>query len=355
MSGAAEVLRDGFPYDVLPTGWYQVAWSDEFALGDVRPLRYFERDLVCYRGADGTVAVLDAHCPHMGAHLGIGGRVEGCDVVCPFHMWRWGPDGRNTLVPSEGGPTSRRRVGSWSVAESNGMVWVWFDDAGRAPLWAPLAERRAERAFLPVWPGCVHRWEALRGRPQYMIENVVDLEHFPSVHYNKSEPEIVEIRDGGHSMAIDMRTVHGYGKEKTWLTPDGPVETVMTTELYGMATIFSDWGPGGDDSYLITNMTPIDKHHLDMFMTVMVLQDPESTNREMPEGRALRRVEQQRKQTQRDVPIWENLVYNARVPYTRAEGKYMVDIKRWASRFYEPDKTPHDNGQGASAARSASA
>ncbi len=75
-----------------------------------------------------------------------------------------------------------------------------------------------------------------------------------------------------------------------------------------------------------------------MFMTVLVEQDPEAKGTELPEGRALRRVEEQRKQTQRDVPIWENLRYVAAPPYARGEGKLMVEIKRWAKRFYEPDE-----------------
>ena len=40
------------------------------------PLYYFGRDLVLFRGADGAPRVLDAYCPHLGAHLAVGGRVE---------------------------------------------------------------------------------------------------------------------------------------------------------------------------------------------------------------------------------------------------------------------------------------
>lgn len=338
MEAQPERVLDGFPYEVLPTGWFQVAWSDAVAAGDVVPLRYFGLDLVLYRSEAGAAVVLDANCPHMGAHLGYGGRVSGEEIVCPFHGWQWAPDGRNTLVPSDGAPTNRRKLRCWEVAETNGILWVWYDHAGRAPLWEPLAERRGDRDFVSVYPGCVHRWEGLHARPQYMIENVVDLDHFPSVHFNHSKPEVVEIRDLGPVISIDMKTVHGYGKARTWLTPDGPVETVMTTDCYGMSTIFSDWGPGSDGSYLITNMTPIDGSHLDIFMTVLVPQDPDFQDLDMPQGRALRRVGQQRTQTERDVPIWEHLVYVARPPYSRNEGKFMVEIKRWASRFYEPDE-----------------
>src|SRR5262249_44680373 len=65
-----------FPFPRYPDGWFQVAYADELAPGDVVPLRYFGRDLVLYRTQDGAPHVLDAHCPHMGAHLGYGGSAD---------------------------------------------------------------------------------------------------------------------------------------------------------------------------------------------------------------------------------------------------------------------------------------
>ncbi|MCB1004552.1 MAG: Rieske 2Fe-2S domain-containing protein, partial [Acidimicrobiales bacterium] len=66
-----------FPFPI-PYSWYQVAWSDELPVGGVRPLYYFATDLVLWRDDDGTAHLQDAICPHLGAHLGHGGHVEGC-------------------------------------------------------------------------------------------------------------------------------------------------------------------------------------------------------------------------------------------------------------------------------------
>src|SRR5262245_46036181 len=68
----------------IPSSWYLVAWSDEVPAGELVRLRYLEREMVAFRGADGAVSVLDAYCPHLGAHLGVGGRVEGGTLRCPF-------------------------------------------------------------------------------------------------------------------------------------------------------------------------------------------------------------------------------------------------------------------------------
>ena len=37
-----------------PTGWFQVAWSDEIAVGDVHKVHYFGRDMVAWRAQSGT-------------------------------------------------------------------------------------------------------------------------------------------------------------------------------------------------------------------------------------------------------------------------------------------------------------
>ena len=65
-----------FPYYTsFPFSWYRAALSRDLPVGGVKPLRYLGRDLVLWRGEDGAPHVMDAYCPHLGAHLGYGGRV----------------------------------------------------------------------------------------------------------------------------------------------------------------------------------------------------------------------------------------------------------------------------------------
>ena len=60
-----------FPFGI-PNCWFHVSYSDELKLGEVKPVHYFGRDLVLFRGEDGKAVCLDAYCPHLGAHLGVG-------------------------------------------------------------------------------------------------------------------------------------------------------------------------------------------------------------------------------------------------------------------------------------------
>jgi len=99
----------------LPFGWFMVAYSDELEIGEVKPLYYFGKDLVLWRGEDGQARIVDAYCKHLGAHMGYGGRVKGNSLECPFHACE----------------------AQWKVVESNKQVLVWYHPFNVAPKWEP--------------------------------------------------------------------------------------------------------------------------------------------------------------------------------------------------------------------------
>lgn len=90
---------------LYPNGWFPVIESRELnKIGELKPLFVFGRNFVCFRGTDGNVRVLDAYCPHLGAHLAVGGEVisnEGQDCIrCPFHGWEFnGKSGQCVKIP----------------------------------------------------------------------------------------------------------------------------------------------------------------------------------------------------------------------------------------------------------------
>ena len=95
---------DRFPFP-RPYGWFPVGRLDELPDEPVSSLRAQGTDLVLWRddtaGDDESAwRVFDAYCPHLGAHLGVGGRVDGGCLVCPFHEWTFRADGRNAWCSS---------------------------------------------------------------------------------------------------------------------------------------------------------------------------------------------------------------------------------------------------------------
>jgi phenylpropionate dioxygenase-like ring-hydroxylating dioxygenase large terminal subunit len=325
----------------VPTSWFQVEWSDVLKVGDVKPLKYFNQDLVLFRTEDGKANLTSAYCPHMGAHLGYGGTVEGCQIKCPYHGWQWNTDGTNAIVPSEGKPsTSRRALKVWEVVESNGIIWTWHDALGRAPMWDAPPERRHEDNFLPIYPHCSYKWDNIRARPQYIAENTVDLDHLIFVHKNgvlpviRTEEQIPNYVEEGHVWA--NRRAH-------------PLQSSICVGI-GLVMVefpFDETRPHRMPGILYHATTPIDDEHSDMFGTMMVRQDmtAEGCEGDVPVGNAYKRVEEQIKQAGRDVPIWNHMVYMERPAYTRLEGPQFMRLRRWAKQFY-----PDNEGGGTKAA-----
>src|SRR6185503_15752072 len=165
------LMPSRFPFTSFPAGWFRVASSADLKPGEVRPLHYFGRDLVIFRGQDGAAHVLDAHCAHLGAHLGLGGRVEGNNLVCPFHHWTYDGGGACVAVPYAT-KLPDAHVPCWPVREVNGHVMVWKSIDGEPPSWEfpEMPEFRASD-WTPFHPG--KSWR-IRTHIQELGENGMD-------------------------------------------------------------------------------------------------------------------------------------------------------------------------------------
>ena len=186
----------------FPFGWVPALLSSELAAGEVKPLRYFGRDLVVWRGEDGVARMLDAHCRHLGAHMGYGGRVAGNLLECPFHAWRWDGEGvvhdipyAQTLPPRLQKPCETQ----WPVTEANRLIWFWYHPQGLAPQWE--VEIYPETSD-PAWTDYeIFEWRVF-GSLQNMAENAVDTAHFRYVHGTATFPTSEMIWDGPRRTSI---------------------------------------------------------------------------------------------------------------------------------------------------------
>ncbi|MEM9177998.1 MAG: Rieske 2Fe-2S domain-containing protein [Myxococcota bacterium] len=172
---ALQAMPAEMPLPANPTGWYVIAMSDELRPGRVLARRNFGRELALFRTRDGRARVVDAYCPHMGAHLGHQGRVDGDDFVCTFHGLRYDGTGRCHATPT-GDPPPLARLREHAIREQSGMILIWFDEHDRAPDWSVPALEPA--GFTQIaW-----RRFQFRGHPQETTENSVDFGHFLHVH-----------------------------------------------------------------------------------------------------------------------------------------------------------------------------
>ena len=91
-----ELERCPFP---IPYGWYCVHFSHELKAGDIKIEKMFGKEWVLFRGEDDSVGMTDPFCPHLGAHLGHGGTIQGSNIRCPFHHWEFDSEGWCKKIP----------------------------------------------------------------------------------------------------------------------------------------------------------------------------------------------------------------------------------------------------------------
>lgn len=325
-----------FPHTRIASGWYQIGWSGEFELGRAVPLRYFETELVCYRGTSGTLYVSDAFCPHFGAHLGHGGTVEDDCIRCPFHGWKWGPDGRNVEIPYSRPDTMRLRLRQWEVSEVDGLVLLWYGAEGEPPSWPSPSfipgHLSVTDDFWEIYPACTDVWTNLRFPPQVMAENSGDAAHFRYVHGAAEVPEIIDFEHDDHSFRTRFSVRYGGGRPSTWATPGGPVDGRMTTIMHGIG-IAAGIIESFETVYTLATTTPIDAQTSDHRATVWV---PRTRGDGTPLEEKIRDrwATQQRTQHAADLPVWENMTYIERPMFAAAETKIFKALRRWIEDLY---------------------
>lgn len=160
----------------FPNGWYALAFSRELRAGQVLNARFMGRELVLFRTAAGIACAMDAYCPHLGAHLGHGGRVEGETIRCPFHGFCYDVQGRCVSTPYGKRIPPRALAPVLPVRETHGMILAYHDAGGAAPCWEVPA------LDMTGWSPLLTKTASFRGHPQETTENSVDVGHFSVVH-----------------------------------------------------------------------------------------------------------------------------------------------------------------------------
>jgi len=106
-----------------PASWYLFCHKRELRRGPVAK-RLVNRDLVAFQTASGKIAVLDARCSHLGANLGCG-KVVGETIQCPFHNWKFGPEGKCYQIPGCADIPAFARQASYPVAERHSFIFFF--------------------------------------------------------------------------------------------------------------------------------------------------------------------------------------------------------------------------------------
>jgi 5,5'-dehydrodivanillate O-demethylase oxygenase subunit len=155
--------------------WTAVQRSEDLAAGHARPIRIMGEDYTLYRGESGRAQVFDYRCPHRGSLLHLGW-VEGDDLRCLYHGWKFDCSGQCIEQPAEVAGFARKvKARSWPTREHMGLIFAYFGE-GEPPAWPPYPE--------PPQQGLIHVWnvETVPCNWLQCYENTADEVHVAFVH-----------------------------------------------------------------------------------------------------------------------------------------------------------------------------
>ncbi len=314
-----------------PRGWFVIADSEELKDKPI-PLRYFGRDFVLYRGDGGAPHLLDAYCPHMGAHLGInttsyvvrdGTHIENDSIRCPYHGWRFGADGKCDEIPYSAFIPQAACVRAWPIAEKLGLIFVWHDPENQEPD-LPLPDYTEWDD--PAWVRWkIDRLGTLASHPQEILDNMADIGHFGPTHGSLAVSYFEN--------EFDKTTlIQRFGAGHRTLVREGEILELVT--WYNNPGILQSRMHGRFPTIMMIAHTPVDDGVIKVWHSLMVKsQNPVANHRDVAAARAYQ--ETSRLAFAQDFEIWSNKRPAFTILQIPSDGPFHK-IRIWYSQFYNP-------------------
>ena len=323
------------PLSMKPTGWFQVAWSDEIKVGDVHRMKYFDREMVAWRAQSGQLTVMDAYCEHLGAHLGYGGHVEGEVLQCPFHGWQWNHEGRNVCIPYQDRPNRGRRIRTYpgrSNATSPSTSGTTSTAATRTSM-RPTSSRASTTAAAPPTTtrssGCTAK--RLEMHPQYVLENGVDFAHFKFVHQTPIVPVFTR-HDFDEPVSYVDFTITFEGDDNQNIDDVKSGVEAINGGL-GIA-VTKSWGMV--DNRTISAITPVDESTSDVRFMVYIGRTPGDDIADGPKRRRTSSARRSSGSSPRTSTSGSTSAIRIRPRWRAPSRQGFTAIRNWAKQFY-PD------------------
>jgi phenylpropionate dioxygenase-like ring-hydroxylating dioxygenase large terminal subunit len=200
--------------------------------------------------------VQSAWCPHLGADLSLGQRVEG-QIRCAYHHWRFDAAGSCVHIPTGDKIPPGATIFSYPAAEAWGLIWAFN---GETPLFAVPRIPGVEQDDLAF----AARLRGIRQVPPWVsTSNGIDFQHLRTLHnLPTSAPETIEVRD----YAIEYR-VEAMGYMQHGL-------------ITGTNVFAQHLQRQGMDAFMLFAGAPVDEHRSRSFNVVGVQKRGDGSNAE---------------------------------------------------------------------------
>lgn len=306
-----------FPFPI-PYGWFHVAFDKDIRPGQIKPMRYFGRDLVLWRGDGGDLHLQDAYCPHLGANFGVGGKVSGDTIKCPFHHWVFNGNGEPVEIPYAQQLNKKACVRTYPLCIKYGIVMAWYHPRNEAPLYQlpDIPEFDGGEFTVPI----VTRHE-IRSCLQEMAENAADGAHFVSIHNHPGAAHYDRFDCIGPEMIMESKQL--------FPSSGGPVEGTLNTCNTGFGWGIIRYKTLIEVCMLTTNV-PVDEENVVQYFHVSY-RNPAHDAKIDRIGAAFNK--EVNRQLTDDIPIWENKIYLPQPHLCDGDGP-IFKFRRWATQFY---------------------
>jgi len=318
-----------------PNSWFKILSSEDVKAGDCIDIQVFGQALVVFRSEDGkTLSCLDAYCPHLGANLGVMGKVVGSNIRCPFHGWMFNGNGKCVEIPYAEKVPSFAKTKCWPVIERNGMILVHLDAEGRVPHWEPPEIKEITNGTYRLHGRSEHH---VRAHIQELPENGPDTAHLNVLHVPLTIQKLGLDKVFSHFWEASWKPGQG---EESHLAHMKVTQRLLFFGKYNVPGTFVDVtitqvGPGL--VYLDFN-TPLGR--VVVFETVTPVEPvlQLATHQVYAENKVPRWfgkfvLNNLVVQFERDVPIWDNKTYLPNPMVIKEDGD-IVKYRRWFTQFY---------------------
>lgn len=317
----------------FPRGWFVVAVSED-ATNKPIPLRYFGRDMILYRGQNsGKPVIMDAYCPHMKTHLAKnetsyvvldGKQTEGDDIRCPYHGWKFGPDGKCNEIPYSPAPIPKAaKIRAYPTQEWGGFILMWHDEEEGEPDFEPHPLPEWEDPKWVNWK--VDHLGVLPCHQQEIVDNIMDKAHLSPIHgsmnmdYFESEIDGISVRQvlaaGHRTLADDVLT------NDTWYTGPGLLMSRML---------------GYYNSLLLVAHTPVEDGTTRAWHALMV--EPPNMPMTAEDEEAVAAFQEGSKMALlQDFDVWKNKAPCIQIMQVIGDGPF-GKVRDWYRQFFNPRK-----------------
>lgn len=173
--------------------WYPIALAKDVARQPLR-VELLGIPYVLYRSRSGQPVVHLDRCPHRNVPLSSGRCREDDTIECPYHGWRFAPDGACTMISgSQSPPKATHAVETFATCERYGIVFMCPAAGGFRPAIPPLLVPESSDSSYT----CIVRRVAFPGGMQAVIENALDVPHTAVLHRGL-------FRSGAEGMSVDV-------------------------------------------------------------------------------------------------------------------------------------------------------